>query len=447
MPGHVIAEGDEHAFDPPGGFRAWFIWFVAALFYLYEFNLRNMASIMEHALQQAFSADAAHIGSAIGAYDIAYAPMQIVVGLLMDRFGAKKLLTIACAVCAGGTFVFANADGLTMIAVGRFMMGVGSSFAFVGALYLATVWFPARQIALLAGFTTALGMVGAILNQPLSYVVKEYDWRVASTGLAWAGAGLTLIIFFLIPKPPEWIENTLKEQKEKSGSGLLFWARLRSVLSNPQVWLISLVAMTLYIPLSAFGELWGDEYIMSLCNTDMETAASIMSMVFIGWGIGGPIAGWVSDYTASRRVPLIIGSLLLFIIITVFISLPSAPVWLGMLLLILMGICASPQVICFAAAIEVSPRFSRGTAAAIVNMVVMIFESIFQPLVGKLLDMRAPDRPLEAGPAAVDASVVSQHFQTADFQFAFAWVPIVLFIGLILSLFVRESHASRRKPA
>lgn len=435
MPGHVVAEHGD--FEPPGGYRAWIIWFLGATFYLYEFLLRNMSSVMESLLQTEFHTDATTLGAAIGAYDYVYAPMQIVVGLLLDRFGAKRLLTIACAMCAAGTFFFAYASNLEMIAIGRVLMGFGSSFAFVGSLYQATVWFPARQIALLAGCTTALGMVGEMFESPLSKAVNTYGWRDSSIFLAWTGVVLCAIIWFGIPKNPPWIEQIIGNQTTTEGNALKkLWQRLVCVIGNPQVWLIAFVGMTLYVPLSAFGVMWGTSYVEALTGASTAYATFLVGLIFIGWGAFGPVCGWISDHWASRKMPQVLGSLLLLICSVIFLSLSSAPTWVAFILLLGMGLGSSPQVAGFAAAIEVSPKFARGTAAALVNFVTMAFEGFYQPLIGGMLDW-AHEGQTAAGEAAV--------YTVQDFRFAFSWMPVLLILGFIATLFMRESHAARRK--
>src|SRR5262245_45732739 len=110
-----------------------FVCFIAAMFYCYEFVLR----IVPGALQTELSTALGHIsattfGQISALYYFAYSPMQIPVGMLMDRFGPRKLLTLACICCTLGSWMFTLTTSITLVGVGRFLVGFGSSFAFVG---------------------------------------------------------------------------------------------------------------------------------------------------------------------------------------------------------------------------------------------------------------------------------------------------------------------------
>ena len=121
--------------------------------------------VVEDTLQKEFQADAATFGFNMGMYYYAYAPMQLVVGLLLDHFGSRRPLALACVVCGLGAALFAVANSIGMLGAGRFLAGFGSAFAYVGTIYVASVWFPACRLALLAGVTAALGMAGAVLGE------------------------------------------------------------------------------------------------------------------------------------------------------------------------------------------------------------------------------------------------------------------------------------------
>lgn len=417
--------------EPSEGIWSWIIWFVAALFFLYEYNLRNMTSVMQLPLQRDFNATAADLGNAVGAYDYIYAPMQIVVGLLLDRFGAKRLLILACAVCATGTFFFSQASDLTTIALARLLMGFGSSFAYVSTLYLATIWFPQRRIALVTGFTCSLGVLGEVFENPLSLAVSTYGWRTATFVLAWIGVAICFFLVTIIPseaKSPFRLTNNDELH-------LSFRKRLWSVAKSRQVWLISFVVLTLYLPLSVFGELWGPPFLTELFGTDNSKATLLTSVIFISWAISGTTIGWLSDRIGSRKMPQIFGSLLLTLSLGVLIFVPDLPDWLLVLCLVGMGIGSSSQVASYAAVIEIAPRFARGTAAAVVNFVSMIFEGTYQFVIGSVLDWSNPAQSASANAV----------YSLSDYRLAFAWVPILAGLGFFASLWVRD--VARRSAA
>ena len=148
------------------------ICFVAALFYCYEFILR----IIPGALQTELSTALGHIsattfGQISALYYFAYSPMQMPVGMLMDRFGPRRLLTFACICCTLGSWMFTLTSSIFLVCSGRFLVGFGSSFAFVGVLSLALHWLPKRYFSLVVGLITTLGMLGLMYGE-----VKITEW-------------------------------------------------------------------------------------------------------------------------------------------------------------------------------------------------------------------------------------------------------------------------------
>jgi MFS family permease len=155
----------------------WWICGLGALFYSYEYLLRIAPSAMENSLRAHFNLSATGFGMVSSIYYLAYVPMQLPVGVLLDRYGPRRLLTLACLICVVGTFIYTSTHVDWIAAIGRFLVGFGSAFAFVGVLKLATIWLPENRLAMVAGITSALGTVGAMLGDNfLSVFVDKLGW-------------------------------------------------------------------------------------------------------------------------------------------------------------------------------------------------------------------------------------------------------------------------------
>ena len=165
-----------------------------ALFFLYEFMIRVLPAVIEGSLRDSMRASAGDIGLSMSFYYYAYGPMQLVVGVLLDRLGPRFPLAFAAIVCAIGAVAFALANSLFGLGAGRFLMGFGSAFAYVGTVYVATIWFPGRRIALLSGLTVTLGMLGAITAEStLQFLVEQTAWQNVMYGFAAVGVVLAII--------------------------------------------------------------------------------------------------------------------------------------------------------------------------------------------------------------------------------------------------------------
>jgi len=413
------------------------MWALGAIFYCYEYYLRVAPSVMTSDLALAYNADAATLGNLAAFYYYAYTSMQIPVGVLMDRFGPRRILTIACFLCSAGSYLFCATDQFWVAAIGRFLVGFGSAFAYVGVLKLTTLWLPSNLFAMFSGLATTLGMVGAISGDlVMTELVRVMGWKDTVYYSAVAGLILTPVLWtFLREKNPssELLElphastpsvETLPET-DTVISGLL------KVIRNPQMWINGFFGCASYMIITTFAELWGIPFLRDVRHLSPEAAAVANSAIFLGFAFGGPIMGLASDRMNLRRLPMILGAILasICIIIAMYVPYISAG-WLNVLLF-LAGFFSGAEVIVFAVGRDNNEPHLVGTAVAFTNMVVMLGGVIFQPITGVLLDLFAD------GSAINGIRVYSTH----DYQWAMASLPAMLVLGsLVIMLFMKETH-------
>lgn len=409
----------------------WFICSLGALYYCYEYFLRICPGVMTKELMREYGLTGAQIGGLSAFYYHSYVPMQIMVGLLMDRFGPRRLLTLACLLCATGTYLFASGYSLAIAETGRFLVGFGSAFAFVGALKLATIWLPPNRFALVSGIILCLGMIGAMMGDILlRALVDTIGWQVTIYISAVAGVVLTAILF-------TFIRDVNPLHIDRSVQGLNFLVVLSGLwkaLKNPQIWLNGLVGCLLYLSLSAFAELWGISYLEQAHGLTKVHAANANSMVFLGWAVGGPFWGWFSDFVKRRCLPMMcaaIGSLVVVIILLFVPHLSTAFIYFN---LFMFGLLSSVQILVFSICREVTNIKIAGTAIALTNMIVMLGGNLFQPVIGKLLDMSWSG-------ALVDGARI---YSPEAYQFALSLMPIGIVIAIFVLFFVRETHCAIR---
>ncbi len=418
----TIQKAREHARTARQGVLPWLYWGIAASFYLYEFFARVGPSVMEGSLQQEFNLDASSIGFLMGLYYLAYAPMQLVVGIGLDRFGSRKLLSGAAIFAGVGCLIFALAQSATMLGVGRTILGIGSSFAYVGAVYVATVWFPRKRLAFIMGMTAALGTLGAALGQaPLESAVHAYGWRSAMYTCAMGGLVIAVLIFLIVPRRPDWFMKLTTFDKPLSKETM--FSGLREVVSDGQTWLIGCISLLLYVPLSTFGALWGDSFVVTSTGVSDETAAWAMSMLFFGFVAGGPILGWISDKYKVRVFPIAIGGSLCAGASIALLFASELPFFITVILLTAIGFFAGAQAVTFAMAVEKHNLTCRATAIAFINFFVMLGGFILQPAFGALLDITSD----------------SNQYTPSDYRVALTLMPISLIVGTVLCIWVKDT--------
>jgi sugar phosphate permease len=406
---------------------AWVICGLGAIYYCYEYFLRITPSVITPELMRTYNLTGAEVGNLSAFYYHAYMPMQILVGLLMDRFGPRRLLTLACLLCAIGTYMFAGTHSLTIAMIGRFLVGFGSAFAFVGALKLATIWLPPNRFALVSGIITCLGMLGAMAGDiVLRRLVDVTGWQATIYASAAAGVVLAVILWAVI--------RDVNPQHSSSHAHVTHFRELMTGLwgavKNKQIWLSSFIGFLLYISLSAFGEMWGIPYLEQAHGLSKTQAASANAMIFLGWAVGAPFWGWFSDFVERRRLLLIVSSTAATVLACVMLYISGLSLFSTCILLFLLGFFTSSEILVFAICREVSSIKIVGTAVALTNMIVMVGGNIFQPLMGKILDLNWASTMVEG----------ARVYPASAYALALTVLPVGFGLAIILSFFVRETY-------
>jgi len=382
------------------GPRAVLAFVLAASFFTYAFVQRVAPSVIVGELMAEFAVGAAVLGNLAAFYFYGYAPLQIPVGMLMDRFGPRRLMSFAVGVSSIGAVIFAVAPTIEIAYLGRLLVGIGAAFGWVGVLTVATLWFPPTRFAMLTGFAQLFGMIGAIFGQaPLGLAVDAWGWRGTLGALAVFGALLAVAIFVVIAD---------KRAVPAQGPGN-FGAGLRGVIRARDAWLATGYGFAMTGTMLAFAGLWAVPWLMQTHGLERGAAALLTSVMFAGWGIGSPVIGYTVDRLGHRvraaRLLSAAMALSLAAILYLPLGLPALT-----LLMFVNGVCASSMVIAYAHARDHSPANASGAAYGLVNTAVVGSGAVLQPAIGALLD-RAWDGGLAAGGARLySASAYAQGF-------------------------------------
>ncbi len=402
---------------------AWFVWSLGAAFFFFEYIIRVSPGALVADLSKAFSINAYQLGFLSTAFSISYIAMQIPVGGLVDRYNIRWLIGSMAMLCAASTILFASTETYALAVLARFLIGITGAFAFVGALKLAALFFSPKHFGFLAGTTQALGMLGASVGVgPLAGITSVMGWHETLIAIALLIALLsTLILISLRTRTPRPSNN---EETHAS-----VWLGIKTLFKNRYIWINMLIIGLLYTPSMVFAELWGPLYITRVHDFSPVFAASVVSVIFIGWGIGSPIMGWLSD-KLQRRKPIILGSILmsmLFMSIMLYMPLSSSMLFVTAFLYGMSNVGVS---ICYASACELAPEAHTGTALGLTNMASIILGALFQPLVGLLLDMQWDGQLVDG----------VQYYSAANLKLAMIALPACFVLCLVACLLSKETY-------
>ncbi len=398
----------------------WVMWGLGATAFFIEYLIRVAPAAMVPSLMESFSATSLDISAFAAFFLYAYVFMQIPVGLLVDRFGARVCLGLSTAICAVSTLIFASTQDLFTAQVSRLLLGFGAAFALVGTLKLALVWFKPGSFSIIVGLTQTLGMIGGATGVCVMGRLAELeDWRISIHlfGEVLAVLAVLILLFVRNGSTTHLTANTTLPLQQS----------FALVFKKPETWLIAIFTGLLYMPTAVIAELWGGYYLMNTQEIPATVANDGISIIFLGWAIGGPLSGFVSNRVG--RKPIMIGSAFTSLLLIVSILyLPPMPIPLLYGLLFTYGLCNSGMVAAYTAIAELSPPAVAGIALGFVNGMSVIIGAFCQQAVGALIDwlhsQRYPVR-IDIGPE--------------ELKLAMVIVVIGIALGFIASLFTQET--------
>ncbi|MES2141345.1 MAG: MFS transporter [Pseudomonadota bacterium] len=402
---------------------------LASAFYMYEFILQVSPAVMTRELIHDLGLNAVSLGTMAAFYYYAYTPMQLPAGSLYDRFGPRRLMTVATLTCATGALIFATTNSVIIASAGRFMMGMGSAFSFIGTLVLISRWFPARYFAFLTGLVELMGSMGSIVGEtPLTIAVGHWGWRHTILTLAVIGIILGLLIWLIVRDSPEVVSKGHKFQPTAKKTIL---QSLKQVGRNNQTWFIALYSFMVWAPITAFAALWGVPFLVAAYGISTKAASTACTMIWLAIGIGCPLLGWWSDKVGLRGMPLkFAASLGVFGLIPV-IYIPHLPLFWLYFCLFLFGLAASGQSLAFGVVKDNNHADVAGTAIGINNMATVAGGALFQPVIGLFLHLYWNGVTSHGVP----------FYSAADYRKAFIVLPLCYVFALLIGKFlIRETH-------
>jgi MFS family permease len=398
-------------------------WLITAVYYFYQYALRSAPAVMMPELSTAFGISSTAVASMVGLFYYGYSPFSLVAGVTMDRLGPRKVVPLGAAAVGVGALMFATGNS-SLASVGRLLQGAGGVFALVGAAYIATTNFPASRAATLIGATQMFGMAGGSAGQFVvgPMIASGVSWSRFWVGMGIAGLVMSVLLLMLLPAPTsvarrnDWLKTAV------TGMAVVF--------RNPQSILCGVIAGLLFIPTTIFDMIWGVRYLQEAHGFDYGSAVLRSASVPLGWIIGCPLVGWISD-RIGRRKPVIEVSAFLLLGSLAWILYGPADVLPPYTLGIVMGIASGAAMLPYTIIKEVNPPELSGTSTGVVNFLNFTFSALLGPVFGWVLAAVRGDA----------AETTHAHYQTT-FEALLYGVAVVIVITPLL----KETGRGARVP-
>ena len=404
---------------------------IASLLYVYEFFLRVTPGVLIHEIYHDFNIEAGTFGVISAFFYLGYTPMQVVAGIMTDHYGPKRLLVIACICCFFAILGFSLTSSIILAALSRLIIGMSSSFAYIGPLVIAKNWLPSAYFSMAAGSIQMLGCLGAIIGgTPVRYLADQLGWRTMSLWSAIIGIFLAIILYLLLRETPDSNHTTTSET---SFSMRQEFQRLLEVCQHPQTLWISIIGFCFWAPMAIFAENLGPSYLTTLTGKSQYLAHNMLVSTWIGVAIGGPIIGWLSGYIKNRKIPIMLSLSLSMIASSYLLSAGSSiNEYLLQCLLFIFGFGASAQCVTFGLVGDHQPKHLLGTAVGLNNLAVIAGGTTLLPFCSWIIE-----------------TIGNSHwhqdmliYPLYNYQIALSLMPTVSLVGIIICHFkIIETNA------
>ena len=372
--------------------RAWVIWSVGLSVYVLAVFHRTSLGVAGLLAADRFDISAAELSTFTVVQLAVYAAMQIPVGVLLDRFGSKRLMSTGLVLMTGGQLWFAFAGSFEVGLAARILLGAGDAMVFTSLLRLVAVWFRVKQAPFVTQLTGVVGQLGAIAAAtPLAAALATFGWTRSFATAAGLGVVLSVFLLLLVKDSPYRGEAVERIKVRALAS------TLAEVWGNPGTRLGLWVHFTSQFGATVFTMLWGYPFLVRGEGLDPRTASLLLVVMTVTAMAFGPVIAAFTARVPYRRSQLVL--VIVAVIATVWAVVllwpGRAPLWLLVLLVVVTAVGGPGSMVGFDLARTFHPSSRLGRASGVVNIGGFTASLLAIALIGVVLDRLAPGGPDE----------------------------------------------------
>lgn len=323
------------------------------------------------------------LGMLTAVYFISFASFQLPLGVLLDRFGARNVEAVLLLFAGLGAFIFARAEGVGGLVVGRALIGFGVSSCLMAAFKAYTLWFPREKWPIIYGFQMAAGGLGALVaTTPVETALQFTNWRGVFTALSLFTLVTAGLVFLVVParKLPSG-QETLQAQMRG----------IREVFTSRTFWRTAPLTTMSQATFLAIQGLWAGPWLTHVAGIDRNEVAHVLFWMAVSMVAGFIVLGTLASRAERFRISVgttAVSGMTLFMGVQFLLLLgPSQwmfPLWLTF------GFFGTSGIVAYSALSQSFPVHLSGRVTTAVNMLVFIAAFIGQWAIGGIIDLFTP---------------------------------------------------------
>ena len=386
--------GEREQVHDIGRRRAWAIWLVALAVYVLAVFHRSSLGVAGLLAAERFDVTATQLSFFTVLQLLVYAGLQVPVGVLLDRYGSRRLLLGGLVLMTAGQLAFAFATSFPAAVVARAVLGAGDAMVFVSVIRLVTVWFLVRQAPMVTQLTGVVGQTGAIIAAaPLSFLLRELGWTRAFAVASSVGVVLMVVVVLVAKDSPYRRADVVSVKLRALAQSV------RTVWGNPGTRLGMWSHFTSQFSVTVFALLWGFPFLVRGQGWS-EASAGTLLMAMTGWVIlsGFVLGALVARYPFYRSwIVITVVAVMMAAWAAVLLRTTPAPDWLVVVMAFATATGGPASMVGFDLARSFTPVHALGRANGIVNVGGFMASLLCMALIGVVLDLRE-----DGGMAAYD---------------------------------------------
>jgi MFS family permease len=342
-------------------------------FYFVQYALRSAPAVMTNDLASAFNISTIEVGGLSSTFFYTYAAFALVSGAALDRFGARGPVSTGALIMVLGTLLFTLGDYGTA-QIGRLLQGAGGAFALTGAVYVAASGLPPSRLALAIGIAQGAGMLGAwagVLVVSTALHAWSVPWQAIWIIAACMAGVIALCMLWALPGRAA----VQRASPAATGRFAEIAYPYRVLVANRQSWLCAICSGCLFLPTTIGALVWRVPFYTSGLDVGFRQAVFSASMVPLGWVVGAPLLGWVSDRIGRRKPVIVLGGLILLAAEAVVLFAPS-PVASYWAVDLVFGVASGAAMVPYSVIKEINQDMVKGSATGAMNFIVFAISAI-----------------------------------------------------------------------